>query len=177
MSIIATHWQSSVERPTLKLPAEGSAMPWVDSAVSPGVKSRARALRKMADDYGGHAHQLTDLARITLSYTACRRMAKAVRTIKADVMCPMRIRSLRNTFACPTAVGYSDISMVVELSLPDGTRHLAEVHSYAIMRACVRAHTHRTSGTSHLPPPTSHLLRRASCLVPLYLPLTYPKLF
>ena len=76
---------------------------------------------------------------MSLSFHTCGRLAQATRQVAVS---GMRIRTLRNTFACPTAVGYSDISMVVELTLPDGARHLCEVHSCA-MRACVHTRTVR----------------------------------
>ena len=55
---------------------------WVDQAIDPGVKGDVRAKEKMKNDYGGHANMLKDLARITLKYESCDRMATAVKELK-----------------------------------------------------------------------------------------------
>jgi len=55
---------------------------WVDQAIDPGVKGAKRAKEKMKNDYGGHANMLKDLARITLKYESCERMATAVQELK-----------------------------------------------------------------------------------------------
>ena len=55
---------------------------WVDQAIDPGVKGAERAKEKMKNDYSGHANMLKDLARITLKYESCERMATAVQELK-----------------------------------------------------------------------------------------------
>ena len=62
------------------VPAQKRA--WVDQAIDPGVKGEKRAKEKMKNDYGGHANMLKDLARITLKYESCDRMATAVKELK-----------------------------------------------------------------------------------------------
>ena len=62
------------------VPAQKRA--WVDEAIDPGVKGDVRAKEKMKNDYGGHANMLKDLARITLKYESCERMATAVKELK-----------------------------------------------------------------------------------------------
>ena len=54
----------------------------IDGLVDPGVKGDVRAKEKMKNDYGGHANMLKDLARITLKYESCDRMATAVKELK-----------------------------------------------------------------------------------------------
>ena len=62
------------------VPAQKRA--WVDQAIDPGVKGEKRAKEKMKNDYGGHANMLKDLARITLKYESCERMASAVKELQ-----------------------------------------------------------------------------------------------
>ena len=62
------------------VPAQKRA--WVDQAIDPGVKGEKRAKEKMKNDYGGHANMLKDLARITLKYESCERMASAVEELQ-----------------------------------------------------------------------------------------------
>ena len=63
-------------------PVAAQKRAWVDQAIDPGVKGDVRAKEKMKNDYGGHANMLKDLARITLKYESCDRMATAVKELK-----------------------------------------------------------------------------------------------
>ena len=97
---------------------------WVDEdgLVTPGVKGQLRELQKMFDDDDGHAMFLKDLARSTLTYTNCARMAHAV-----SLETGLNIGVLKNQFAFPTALGYSDMCTDVVLRLADGTNFVAEL--------------------------------------------------
>ena len=55
---------------------------WFDQAIDPGVKGDVRAKEKMKNDYGGHANMLKDLARMTLKYKGCDRMATSIQELK-----------------------------------------------------------------------------------------------
>ena len=55
---------------------------WVDQAIDPGVKGAVRAKEKMKNDYSGHANMLKDLARMTLKYKGCDRMATSIQELK-----------------------------------------------------------------------------------------------
>ena len=84
---LADEWFLDEERKRLgktdfyyPVPAQKRA--WVDQAIDPGVKGDVRAKEKMKNDYGGHANMLKDLARITLKYESCDRMATAVKELK-----------------------------------------------------------------------------------------------
>jgi hypothetical protein len=84
---LADEWFVDEERKQLgktdffyPVPAQKRA--WVDEAIDPGVKGDVRAKEKMKNDYGGHANMLKDLARITLKYESCERMATAVKELK-----------------------------------------------------------------------------------------------
>ena len=63
-------------------PVAAQKRAWVDQAIDPGVKGDVRAKEKMKNDYGGHANMLKDLARITLKYESCDRMATAIKELK-----------------------------------------------------------------------------------------------
>ena len=62
------------------VPAQKRA--WVDQAIDPGIKGEPRSREKMKNDYGGDANMLKDLARITLKYESCDRMATAIKELK-----------------------------------------------------------------------------------------------
>ena len=114
---------------------------WIDEngLTMPGVKGQLRSLQKMFDDYDGHAKFLKDLARATLTYTSCARMAYAV-SFEAQ----LNIAVLKNRFAFPTALGYSDMNTNVKLRLEDGTNFVAEVQlNHPLMTAAKeQAHEH-----------------------------------
>ena len=78
MALIAAQWEVDPDKAMLHHPVEGAALPWVEFADSPGVKSEPRSREKMAADYGGHANKLKDLARLTLRFTSCSRMLNAL---------------------------------------------------------------------------------------------------
>ena len=126
----------------VQVPSPGSAQPWVDEAVSAGIKGRPRSLEKMEIDYGGHAKKLKDLARITLVYSNCARMARVVGGEMDDE--GLVISDLKNRFLYPTALGYSDLNACVTMALNDGTKYIAEVqlNHPEMIAAKKRAHRH-----------------------------------
>ena len=84
---LADEWFVDEERKQLGktdffYPVAAQKRAWVDEAIDPGVKGDVRAKEKMKNDYGGHANMLKDLARITLKYESCERMATAVKELK-----------------------------------------------------------------------------------------------
>ncbi|KAK7240947.1 hypothetical protein SO694_00055256 [Aureococcus anophagefferens] len=111
---------------------------WFDGAVDPGVKGPDRAREKVANEYGGDASLLKDLARCTVHFADCGRLAK-------------------NKFASPTPMGYRlryrDLSCVVELDLGDATPYLCEIqlHHDGMLAAKKAAHVHYEVVRSALP--------------------------
>jgi hypothetical protein len=84
---LADAWSIDKEREQLGktpfyYPVADQKRAWVDQAIDPGVKGDVRAKDKMKNDYDGHANMLKDLARITLVYESCERMATAVQELK-----------------------------------------------------------------------------------------------
>ena len=84
---LADEWFLDEERKRLGktdfyYPVPARKRAWVDQAIDPGVKGDVRAKEKMKNDYGGHANMLKDLARITLKYESCERMASAVKELQ-----------------------------------------------------------------------------------------------
>ena len=84
---LADEWFLDEERKRLGktdfyYPVPARKRAWVDQAIDPGVKGDVRAKEKMKNDYGGHANLLKDLARITLKYESCERMASAVEELQ-----------------------------------------------------------------------------------------------
>ena len=143
-SKVASSWKMQLDpkRSKLEVPLRGSAHGWVDEAESCGVKSRGRSVEKMNADYGGHAQQLKDLSRITLTYTDCERMADAVHAEMGAS--GLRIAALKNRFAHPTAMGYSDLNATVVLLLEDRTEYLVEIllNHPAMTKAKEEAHVY-----------------------------------
>ena len=122
---------------------------WFDGAVDPGVKGPDRAREKVANEYGGDASLLKDLARCTVHFADCGRLAEALGRLSGGV----RVRQLKNKFASPTPMGYRDLSCVVELDLGDATPYLCEIqlHHDGMLAAKKTAHVHYEVVRSALP--------------------------
>lgn len=125
--MVADEWQNipkDSNEPPHKEPVPTCAKKWVEKAISPGIKTRKSAKDKMdirlPERQKGHAKYLKDLARITLEYTDCTRMAGAIKDSG------LKIIFLKNRIAYPTVEGYSDIKTEVEIQLGD-TYHIVEV--------------------------------------------------
>ena len=84
----------------MQRPVAGTALPWVEQAVDPGVKGEPRSREKMALDYGGEAAQLKDLARITLVFRSCAAQLNALR--KMDSVPGWRVVQTKNKVRFPT---------------------------------------------------------------------------
>jgi len=124
-SKLASGWEDHPELPSCQVPVALTQAVWVDKAISPGVKAKARAVHKVEKEYRGHANQITDLARVTLEYRQCGRLVRAIDTELAEN--GMSIITLKNGYLYPTLMGYADLSMTVEISLDDGTPYIVEV--------------------------------------------------
>jgi len=121
---LATAWLPDPV-PCCEVAQPGKTSEWVDSAVSPGVMGRPRALEKCKLDYAGHAKCLKDLARVSLVFKAFERMTQAAATEMNGA--GMRPGMIKNTYVYPTALGCCDVKVVVELPLSSGTKYFAEV--------------------------------------------------
>ena len=155
---IAAEWHTpDKDHPNNEEPKAGLQNEWVEGAVSPGVKGRDRAKEKLQVDYDGKAEQLMDLARMSLKYEDCRKMVDAVKTKMGEN--GMQIVMMKNRFANPTVLGYSDLNTRVKLQLETGGKdsghstYIAEVqlnHPH-MLRAKEEAHKHYEVCRSKLP--------------------------
>ena len=98
---------------------------WIEMVDDPGVKGEARAKQKVENDYGGDASKLKDLARLTLRFTSPKKLAQALRGLEKEL--GFKIEVLKNKWASPTPLGYSDFNLVIAVPLADGTEYLCEI--------------------------------------------------
>ena len=125
MSLIADEWVEDPNKATLQHPAEGKARPWVEFADSPGIKGEPRSREKMKNDYANHANKLKDLARLTLRFTSCGKMAAALTKELGEA--GIQQLTLKNKYASPTPMGYSDFNLCVGVRLDDDTLYVCEM--------------------------------------------------
>ena len=97
---LATQWEPLAPGSAMQRPVAGTALPWVDQAVDPGIKGEPRSREKMKLDYGGEAAQLKDLARITLVFKCCKDLLNALK--KIDSVPGWRVVQTKNKFRFPT---------------------------------------------------------------------------
>ena len=101
---LAGEWFADKERERLGktpfyYPVAETKRSWVDEAIDPGIKGDVRAKEKMKNDYEGHANMLKDLARITLKFGGCDRMATAVQELEKAGFSPV---VTKNKYLLPT---------------------------------------------------------------------------
>jgi len=96
----------------------------VEVAVREGAKSRARVFEKI-EKYGGDAARLTDLTAgrfiaddLNQAYEVLERLQEADN---------VRVLSVYDRIVRPQPSGYRDITMQVEITLPDGRTHVGEI--------------------------------------------------
>jgi len=96
-------------------------------------------------------HKLKDLARLTLSFSSCTRMAHALAEglQGADI----EVLTLKNKYASPTPMGYSDFNLCAGVMLSDGTRYVCEIqlNHIAMLEAKDEAHVYYEVGRKVLP--------------------------
>ena len=97
---LATAWEPLAPGSAMQRPVRGTALPWVEEAVDPGIKGEPRSREKMALDYAGEAAQLKDLARITLVFRSCAAQLNALR--KMDSVPGWRVVQTKNKVRFPT---------------------------------------------------------------------------
>jgi hypothetical protein len=160
--LIADKWEADPKKETLLHPVPGTAREWVEFADSPGIKSEPRVSEKMKNDYGGHANKLKDLARLTLRFSSCSRMAHAL--AEGLEGAGIEVLTLKNKYASPTPMGYSDFNSCAGVVLSDGTRYVCEIqlNHVDMLEAKKEAHVHYEKVREELPA----LSARAQQLMP-----------
>jgi hypothetical protein len=150
-SLIASEWQADPNIETLRHPVPGKQRPWVDSADDPGVKGKVRSREKMQNDYGNHANKLKDLARSTLRYKGGRRMHDGLTTGLPGA--GIKVLTLKNKYAFPTPMGYSDFNLCVGIELDDQVEYVAEMQLNLdeMIEAKNEAHIHYEMVRKRLP--------------------------
>ena len=149
--LIADKWEADPNKATLRHPVQGTARAWVEFADSPGIKKEPRVSEKMKNDYGGHANKLKDLARLTLRFTSCSRMADAL--AEGLKGAGIEVLTLKNKYASPTPMGYSDFNSCAGVVLSDGTRYVCEIqlNHVDMLEAKKEAHVHYEKVREELP--------------------------
>ena len=150
MLLIADKWEADPNKATLQHPVQGTAREWVESADSPGIKSEPRVSEKMKNDYNGHANKLKDLARLTLRFSTCSGMVKALEELEAA---GIKVLTLKNKYASPTPMGYSDFNLCVGVRLPNGILYVCElqINHVDMIAAKHEAHVHYEKVRTELP--------------------------
>ena len=150
-SLIASEWQADPHMKNLRRPVPGKQQPWVESADDPGVKGEERSREKMKNDYDDHANKLKDLARCTLRYKGCRRMHDGLTTGLSGA--GIQVLALKNKYASPTPMGYSDFNLCVGIELDDQVRYVAEMQLNLdeMIKAKNEAHEHYEVVRKQLP--------------------------
>jgi len=111
--------------PVLRDVMQGIADPLgIEVVVREGAKSRARVFEKI-EKYGGDAARLTDLTAgrfiaddLNQAYAVLERLVVAEN---------VRVLSVYDRIVRPQPSGYRDITMQVEIALPDGRTHVGEI--------------------------------------------------
>ena len=109
-----------------------------------------RSRQKMQNDYEGHANKLKDLARLTLRFTMPAHLVRALRELKK---LGFTVVVLKNKYANPTPMGYSDINLVVSVQLTGGVPYLCEMqlNLQQMVDAKKEAHAHYEVIRTRLP--------------------------
>ena len=100
-----------------------------------------RSREKVEKDYNGHANKLKDLSRLTLRFTQPASLARALKEFK-DL--DLTVVILKNKYANPTPMGYSDFNLVVSIKLASGVPYLCEIqlNLQQMLDAKSEAHEH-----------------------------------
>lgn len=91
-----------------------------EAVFPPGLKGRARVIEKANAKYGGDFAGITDLSRATLKFESLDDLYRSLDALEDK---GLKIVRFNDRFANPTAEGYSDIILGVEM--PNG--HVAEL--------------------------------------------------
>jgi hypothetical protein len=96
-------------------------------------------------------HKLKDLARLTLRFTSCSRMAHAL--AEGLQGAGIEVLTLKNKYASPTPMGYSDFNLCAGVVLSDGTRYVCEIqlNHVDMLEAKKEAHVHYEKVREELP--------------------------
>ena len=151
LTIVANDWEPNPQHERLRQPKAGQAKRWVELADDPGVKGIERSKEKMKNEYGGQSNRLKDLARVTLRFTESRALLHVLRTALQEA--GVKVLTVKNKFASPTPMGYSDFNMCVAITLDDGIEYVCELqlNLQEMVSAKRQAHVHYEQVREMLP--------------------------
>lgn len=114
---------------------------WIDEAFDPGTKTKERVVAKAQYKYHGNYARVRDISRLALQFDTFERLANALDMIRQRFP---EILEVENRFAYPTVLGWRDITILLELVLSDGLKHICEVqlHHKCMSDARKGAHSH-----------------------------------
>jgi hypothetical protein len=123
---------------------------WFSSLLDPGVKREMRCKQKVEIKYPDLGfRRILDAARLAVVCDTCARMKQAVERLSHifDVV------EMENRHTQPTALGWSDVQLLVRIRLGGGRTHIAEiqVQHELLYNARKTVHTHYTTLREALP--------------------------
>ena len=138
---------SSVGKEAARAPrSQEPAGKFADLMYDPGIKSDERVEEKAKFKYEERVEDVRDIARLAAQYFSCRSLLAGLRALKDR----FKFVELENRFARPTALGWMDITVIVEIQLADGRVHLGEIQLQLADFVSARraAHKHYTPGAA-----------------------------
>ena len=100
LAAVASAWEPLKPGSAMQRPVRGTALPWVQHAVDPGVKGEPRSREKLKLDYAGDAGQLKDLARITFVFDSCAGLLRGLQAL--DAVPGWEVKQTKNKWKYPT---------------------------------------------------------------------------
>ena len=100
LAAVASAWEPLKPGSAMQRPVRGTALPWVQHAVDPGVKGEPRSREKLKLDYAGDAGQLKDLARITFVFDSCAGLLRGLQSL--DAVPGWEVKQTKNKWKYPT---------------------------------------------------------------------------
>jgi predicted small secreted protein len=123
---------------------------WFSSLLDPGVKREMRCKQKVEIKYPKLGfRRILDAARLAVVCDTCARMEQAVNRLSEI----FEVVKVVNRHANPTALGWSDVQLLVRVRLGGGATHIAElqVQHELLYNARKTVHTHYTTLRESLP--------------------------
>lgn len=113
--------------------------PYIAAIYDPGVKSSSRMEEKATFKYAGRFERVRDVARVAVQCSSVADLLLCFEYL-SDVF---RVLCVENRFARPTALGWRDIQVFVEIPLaPPATVHIVEVQLQLVEFATARLRAH-----------------------------------
>ena len=112
----------------------------IGTFTDPGTKSKDGCMRKAEVKYNGNYRRVKDAARMASTLESCKQIKGAWEALKKDQR--LKLVEFINRFNTATALGYRDFQFLVEVSLPSGRQHVAELQLLHAAFADVKSSAH-----------------------------------